>query len=232
VTRFNLAARAGEFGLFLGRMLQAVLAVEMIEAAWLGNWWVAFIAALALSTSFLPAVLERNTRIHLPVPYQLLLTGFLFATLFLGEVSNFYWQFWWWDMALHTMSGMILGLTAFLVLFTLFDCERVHMHPILLSALAVSLAITVGTVWEFFEYAMDLSFALNMQRATLSDTSGLDDTMNDMMVNAIGATLIVGLVHLRLTRKRGRRWAKTLAQHFVAQPPHSHPHRRGRKGAE
>ena len=68
--------------------------------------------------------------------------------------------------------------------------------------------------------------------ASLRQFKDLSALMNDMMVNAIGATLIVGLVHLRLTRKRGRRWAKTLAQHFVAQPPHSHPHRRGRKGAE
>ena len=71
-------------------------------------------------------LLERNTRLHLPIPYQLLLTSFIFATLGLGEISEFCWRYWWWDMALHTMSGMILGLVAFLILFTLFDCDRVR----------------------------------------------------------------------------------------------------------
>lgn len=216
---FNPMAAATQLGLFGARALQAVMAAEVVGAAVSGNWWVAFVAALALSTSFFPAVLERNTRLHLPIPYQLLLTSFIFATLFLGEIAAFYWRYWWWDMALHTLSGMILGLVAFLILFTLFDCDRVRMHPVLLSVLSVCIAITTGTLWEVFEFGMDTAFQLNMQRATLSDSSGLDDTMSDLIVNALGASLIVGIIHLRLSRRRGRRWMKSLTSQFVGPAP-------------
>lgn len=225
MTRLSAMATASQLGLLAGRMLQAVMAVELAGAAASGNWWVAFIAALALLTSFLPAALQRNTRVHLPVGYQLIVTGFIFAALLLGEISDFYWRYWWWDLVLHTLSGMILGLVAFLSLFTLFDCDRVRMHPILLSVLAISIAVATGTIWEVFEFGMDQSFGLNMQRATLSDSSGLGDTMSDLIVNALGAALIITGAHMRLTRKRGRRWVKEFASQFVDPPPNKASHR-------
>ena len=48
---------------------------------------------------------------------------------------------------------------------------------------AFSLAVTIGTIWEIFEFTMDQLFGLTMQK------SGLVDTMWDLMVDCAGAFL-------------------------------------------
>lgn len=209
--------------LFFARTLQAVLAGEMAAGLIAANWWVAFISLLALSASFLPAVLDRNTRVHAPPGFQLVITLFIFAS-FLGETADFYWRFWWWDTTLHLCSGLVVGLVGFLVLFALFDSERVKMPPLLLSVLAVALAMAVGSAWEIFEFSVDQLFDLDMQRKTLSDNSGLIDTMVDEIVNAVGAILSVSIAHLRTSHRRGRQWAKELGAQFV-EPPAAKPKR-------
>lgn len=204
--------------LFFARTLQTVLAGELAAGLLAANWWVAFISLLALTASFLPAILNRNTRVHAPPGFELLITLFIFAA-FLGETADFYWKFWWWDTALHICSGLVVGMVGFLVLFTLFDTERVKMPPLLLSVLAVALAMAVGSAWEIFEFSVDHLFNLDMQRKTLSDNSGLTDTMVDEIVNAIGAILSVTVAHLRLSHRRGRKWLKELGAQFVEPPP-------------
>ena len=204
--------------LFFARTLQAVLAGEMAAALFATNWWVAFISFLALTASFLPALLDRNTRVHAPPGFELLITLFIFAA-FLGETTDFYWKFWWWDTALHVCSGLVVGMVGFLVLFTLFDTERVKMPPLLLSILAVAIAMAVGSAWEIFEFSVDHLFSLDMQRKTLSDNSGLTDTMVDEIVNAVGAILSVTVAHLRMSHRRGRKWLKELGAQFVEPPP-------------
>ena len=54
------------------------------------------------------------------------------------------------------------------------------------------LAMTVGVLWEIFEYAMDSLFGLQMMK------SGLPDTMGDLVVDAVGAALaaLAGVVYL------------------------------------
>ena len=58
--------------------------------------------------------------------------------------------------------------------------------------LSFCLAMTVGTVWEMFEYAMDTLFGFNMMK------SGLPDTMGDIIVNTLGAALasLAGVIYL------------------------------------
>jgi hypothetical protein len=65
----------------------------------------------------------------------------------------------------------------------LFKGDRYAAPPWALGALSFSVAMTVGVVWEIFEYAMDQTFGLNMQK------SGLHDTMGDFIVNTAGAAL-------------------------------------------
>lgn len=210
--------------LFFARTLQAVLAGEMVAGLIAANWWVAFISLLALLASFLPAVLDHNTRVHAPPGFQLVITLFIFAA-FLGETADFYWRFWWWDTTLHLCSGLVVGLVGFLVLFALFDSERVKMPPLLLSVLAIAIAMAVGSAWEIFEFSVDHLIDLDMQRKTLSDNSGLIDTMVDEIVNAVGAILSVTIAHLRTSHRRGRQWAKELGSQFL-EPPAPKPKRK------
>ncbi len=208
-------SRLEQVELVIGRTIQAVLLGEFIAGLITANWWLAFVTAQAFVASVLPAVLARNTRLNAPAGFQLTVILFIFATIFLGEVYEYYERFWWWDMALHTSSGLVLGWVAFLFLFTLFDHQRVRMSPILLSCFAVAFAMAMGTLWEIFEFIVDTLMGMEMQRGGLSDGGGLEDTMSDQIVNALGASIAVAIAYWRVTRQRGRRWVKELASDFL-----------------
>jgi hypothetical protein len=52
--------------------------------------------------------------------------------------------------------------------------------------------LSIGALWEIFEFLMDSLFGLNMQK------SGLIDTMWDLIVDALGALVISILGYLYL----------------------------------
>ncbi len=208
-------SRLEQVQLVVGRTIQAVLLGEFIAGLLTANWWLAFVTAQAIVASVLPAILARNTRLNAPAGFQLTVILFIFATIFLGEVHQYYERFWWWDMMLHASSGLILGWVAFLFLFTLFDYQRVNMPPILLSCFAVAFAMATGTLWEIFEFIVDKTMGMEMQRGGLSDASGLEDTMSDHIVNALGASIAVAIAYWRVTRQRGRHWVKAAASEFL-----------------
>jgi hypothetical protein len=73
-------------------------------------------------------------------------------------------------------------------------------------------AVTIGTLWEIFEFFMDQFFGLNMQKPMRGDPSGLTDTMWDMIVNAIGACIISSIGWRYLKGKQTffvRDWIRT-----------------------
>ncbi len=211
-------SRVDRLQMFLARALQAVLAVEFIAALFNQRWPVAFITALALAVSFLPAILQRNTKLHVPVQIQLVITAFVFATLFLGEVEGYYERFAWWDLLLHSSFGVVLGLVTFLGLLALVDLQRVKMSLGLLSVFAVAFAMAVGSLWEMFEFFMDRTFGLNMMK------SGLNDTMSDLIVNCLGALAAVALAHVYVARRATRAsWLNLILERM--------PRRRSRRSA-
>jgi len=141
----------------------------------------AFVALGTLALSFAPVVVARWTDVHVPPSFIAALAIFVGATLFLGEVYDFYERFWWWDMVMHGASAIGFGLIGFVLVFMMFQGDRYAAPPIAVSFFAFCFAMTIGTVWEIFEFFMDQSFGFNMQK------SGLMDTMGDLIVNAVGA---------------------------------------------
>jgi len=174
---------------FIRLSFVAALVVSLIEM----QWTVAFVSAIAIIVIMLPAYLHTSGRFFLPARFEFVLLVFVYAALFLGEVHSFYERFWWWDVVLHTGSGMALGFLGFLILFILHADGRFQATPSLIAFLSFSVALSIGTLWEIFEFAMDSFFNLNMQK------SGLVDTMWDMIVNAVGAftAALSGYVYLK-----------------------------------
>ena len=71
--------------------------------------------------------------------------------------------------------------------------------------LAFAIAVTVGAMWEIFEFLMDLWFGLNMQK------SGLTDTMGDLIVDVIGAGIASWIGYAYLRGKDRSFWAWPVA---------------------
>ncbi len=181
--------------------LQAILLLEVLVAIWAGRWFTAFFTGMIILVTFLPVLVERQFRIHIPPELQLLAIGFVFGSLFLGEVRDYYMRFWWWDIMLHTSSGVLLGILGFLLVHILNEVERLdfHLKPGFVAFFAFMFALGVGALWEIFEFAMDSIFGTNMQKPMLGDPSGLTDTMWDLIVDALGA-LFISLLGWRYLR--------------------------------
>lgn len=161
-------------------------------AAVQGFWSVVFVALAALILTFLPRHLATRVGLRLPPSFLVAIALFVLASLYLGEVYDFYQRLWWWDLALHMGSAAGFGVLGFLLVFTLFEGDRYAAPPWAVGALSFCMAMTVGTLWEVFEFAMDSLLGFNMMK------SGLPDTMGDIIVNAIGAAIaaIAGVLYL------------------------------------
>ena len=172
--------------------IRILLAFEAGVALLRGVWPAVFVTFAALLLTVLPGRLANRIGLRLPPSFLAAIALFVLATLYLGEVQDFYNRFWWWDLALHFGSAMGFGILGFLLVFMLFQGDRYAAPPWAVGALSFCLAMTVGVLWEIFEYAMDSLFGLQMMK------SGLPDTMGDLVVDAVGAALaaLAGVVYL------------------------------------
>lgn len=169
------------------RRFLTAFAIGMIAMAgvsmWLERWELAFVSLATMILSQVPAIVANRLEIALPVPFLVATGAFIFASIFMGEAFDFYELVWWWDLALHGSSAIGFGLIGFLFVFMLFEGDRYAAPPWALGLIAFCVAVTVGALWELFEYSMDILFGTNMLK------SGLDDVMGDMITNVIGALI-------------------------------------------
>lgn len=147
------------------------------------NWESLFVSLAAFVLTFAPFALQRYYHIRIPVAFTSAIIVFTYATLFLGEVGDFYERYWWWDVVLHGGSAIGFGIVGFIFIFILFEGDRYAAPPLAMAWIAFSFGMTMGVIWEVFEFGMDQVFGLSMQK------SGLVDTMYDLIIDAFGAAL-------------------------------------------
>lgn len=174
-------------------LLRVALVIAALLALWTSNWTTLFAAVGALGLTYVPRVLAGSFRVNLPLQFEAVIAVFLYASIFLGEVGDYYNKFWWWDTVLHAGSAFAFGFAGFLILFLLQSRKKLQASPFLTSLFAFSFGLAIGALWEIFEFAMDSLFGLNMQK------SGLRDTMSDLIVDTLGAGIasFIGYIYLR-----------------------------------
>jgi hypothetical protein len=180
---FSHLDTATKIQVILSYSIKASLVLAIIQEVLLGRWSLIFISLIAVALTFLPAIIDRNHEINLPAEFELAITLFIYAALILGEKHGYYDRFPWWDLFLHGQSGLLLGLVGFLIVYVLYHHNKVKMSPLFVAVFSFSFAIAIGTIWEIFEFLMDVNFGFNMQQ------SGLVDTMGDLIIDCVGALL-------------------------------------------
>ena len=202
-------------------VLQLILLAEAILALWSQKWFIAFLTSMIILITFFPVLFERRFRIHIPPELQLAAIGFVFASLFLGEVHGYYTRFWWWDILLHTSSGFLLGILGFLLVHIMNETEKLqlHMKAGFVAFFAFLFALGVGALWEIFEFTMDSLFGMNMQKPMLGDLSGLTDTMWDLIVDALGALIVSVLGWRYLKNPEQKSFIERWIDGFVTRNP-------------
>lgn len=197
---------------WLARIIWSALAGVALWALVQFRWEPAFVALATLALSLAPLFMARWADVHVPPSFVAALTIFVGGTLFLGEVFDFYGRFWWWDVAMHGAAAVGFGLIGFVLVFMMFQGDRYAAPPVAVSFYAFCFAITIGTVWEAFEFGMDQLFGLNMQK------SGLDDTMGDLLVN-MGGAVIAAATGFAYLKGQARGGLAALIDEFVQTNP-------------
>lgn len=202
-------------------VLQAILVVEVVVAVWEQHWLAAVITIGIIVVTLGPFFLAKLFRVFIPPEFVLLAIAFVFASLFLGEVHGYYSRFWWWDIALHSGSGFSLGIIGFLLVYVLNETEDigVHMKPGFVAFFAFLFAVGMGALWEIFEFSMDSFFGTNMQKEMLGDSSGLTDTMWDLIVDTLGALVITVLGYGYIKTARNESFLERWIHAFIKSNP-------------
>lgn len=201
--------------------LQAILVLEVVIAVWNQQWITAVITIGIILVTLGPLFIEKFLHVFIPTEFVLLTIAFVFASLFLGEVRDYYARFWWWDIALHSSSGFLLGVIGFLLVHLLNETENigVHMKPGFVAFFAFLFAVGMGALWEIFEFGMDSIFGMNMQKVMLRDPSGLTDTMWDLIVATLGALVISVLGYTYLKNPRQESFLERWIHLFIRKNP-------------
>jgi hypothetical protein len=187
--------------LALTSALQLILVVGLALFALLRNWENVFLTAVVIALTLVPAFLFRRYRVIIPPEFQLISALFIFLSLFLGSALDFYYHFRWWDTILHAASGFLLGIIGFITLYVLNQTDRLppDLKPAFRCFFGFTFAVTLGVIWEIYEFAMDRFFpAFDMQ----STGTGVVDTMKDLIVDTIGALVValMGYAYLKTGR--------------------------------
>lgn len=129
------------------------------------NYLDVLLCIFSLTVMSIPALLHIKLRLRMPSVLEITVAVFVFAAEILGEISNFYGQFPFWDTMLHTINGFLAAAIGFNVI----DLLNTHAKGIKLSPLFVALvsfcfSMTIGVLWEFFEFGGDQLAHLDMQK--------------------------------------------------------------------
>lgn len=170
-------------------LLKCVLGIGSLSLLLAGQYQASIETLAILVITFLPLLLPTRYKVQVPYEFESLAILFICLALFFGEVLDFYNRYWWWDLFLHAWSGFLLGITGFVLVYVLNENENINfdLSPGFIALFACMFAISMGAIWEIFEYFMDEAFGMNMQK------SGLQDTMWDLIVDTIGAVVIAVL---------------------------------------
>ena len=168
-------------------------------------------AFISLAVTYVPDFAAEKNILIMPAGLQVLFSGFIFGSMFLGEILDFYTRFSWWDTMLHFISGIIFSLTAYMLFLSLCrdkDIRR-QISPAVIVLFAVCFSAACGIVWEIFEFGADSLLGMNMQRwqsavseeqwSALQNTSnysnpGLVNTMKDIISDVLGSVLSVFII--------------------------------------
>lgn len=167
------------------RVMFGVLAISAVVR---GDFETAGIAVLGLILSFIPQLIVRQLRLKLPLAYEIVVLGFIVASIMMGELLDTYSRLWWWDSALHLSSGVIIGYIGYMLLFIFHLRGKLELSAGMVAFLTFSVSMMIAALWEVFEFSVDYFMGANMQH-------GNTDTMKDIILAMIGSLVATGAAY-------------------------------------
>ena len=147
-------------------VLRLLVILTIVVQAIRGNFENVFLCILTLILFTIPSIIDKKLNIKLPNALEVIILLFIFSAEILGEIQNFYGIFKFWDTMLHTINGFLCAAIGFSMIDILNRSPRFHlkMSPLFVALVAFCFSMTIGILWEFFEYGSDTFFKSDMQK--------------------------------------------------------------------
>ena len=159
-----------------------------------------YLCVLTLVLLMIPPFIEVNFRIDIPDTLEVVILFFIIAAEILGEIQQFYIRFSNWDTILHTLNGFLAAAIGFSLvdLLNRNDRFKFELSPVFLAIVSFCFSMTIGVLWEFFEWSMDWFFGFDMQKDTVihsissmmlvTDGSNLPARIDDIQTVVVNGT--------------------------------------------
>ena len=150
-------------------VLRLFVIITLIIQLFRGNFENVFMCVLTLILFTIPIFIDKKLNIKLPTVLESIILMFIFAAEILGEVQNFYNIFKYWDTMLHTINGFLCAAIGFSLIDILNRSHKFHtnMSPAFVALVSFCFSMTIGVLWEFFEFSCDYFFNSDMQKDRL-----------------------------------------------------------------
>ena len=176
-------------------VLRLIVLATLVSSIIRGEYESAFICLLVLGLFVLPFFIQQNFGIELPSTLEIIILLFIFASEILGELKCYFITYPHWDSMLHTTTGFLCAATGFALIDILNRNSKIkfQLSPIYVAVAAFCFSMTVGVLWEFFEFGMDRLFMMDMQKDTVVNAITsvmLDPTNSNIPVTIDGITSV------------------------------------------
>lgn len=160
-------------------VLRFFVVLVMVRKLFLHEWESVFICVLTLFLFVLPSIASSILKITLPSVLEIIILLFIFSAEILGELNSFYIRIPHWDTMLHTINGFCCAAVGFALVDMLNRNKKfsLKLSPLYLAIAAFCFSMTIGVLWEVFEYSADTFFGKDMQKDTV--VSAINSTMLD-----------------------------------------------------
>lgn len=150
-------------------VIRAIVIAVMIRQLFMGNYENVFMCALTLLLLIIPSFIQVQFKIDLPDTLEIIILMFIFAAEILGEVNEFYIKIHSWDTMLHTMNGFLAAAIGFSMVNLLNEDDRLsfNLSPFFVAVVAFCFSMTIGVLWEFYEFFVDQNLNMDMQKDTI-----------------------------------------------------------------
>ncbi len=218
-------------------VLRVLVILTLISQFLHGNFENVFFCVLSLVLFLMPTILERQLQIDLPNVLEIVILLFIFSAWILGEVQTYYTIIPYWDTMLHTLNGFLCAAIGFSLVDLLNRHERVSlslspvecaMDQIFMQDMqkdtivnAISSVMLDPTGSQRAQAIRDITDVIVVTGGGEEISLGLGgyldigllDTMEDLLVNFIGAA-VFSFVGYFYVKNRGKGW---FARNFIPQ---------------
>lgn len=174
-------------------VLRILVIITIITQALRGNFENVFLGILTLILFTIPSIIDKKLNIKLPNALETVILLFIFSAEILGEIQNFYGIFKFWDTMLHTINGFLCAAIGFSLIDILNRSPKFHlkMSPVFVALVAFCFSMTIGILWEFFEFGSDTFFKTDMQKDRITSS------ISSVLINEKGENVPIKLNNIK-----------------------------------